>query len=139
MSPFRLVNPLKYLLVIFSSRLLPWMPTFPAIIYISNALVGSSADDLYFYVFSYPVFCFFIEILSFDFCLVNSKCDAYLPVDYILVYGHSKMFLILSVESNLEFGLKPSFSVHISLSFCFLPLDLVSCRTGIRSSTLPSL
>ena len=44
-------------------------------------------------------------------------------------FGHSKMFLVLSVESNLELGLKPSFSIHISLSFCFLPLDLVSCRT----------
>ena len=85
------------------------------------------------------MFQFFIEILSFGFCLVNSECDAYLPVDYSLVYGHSKIFLIFSVESNLEPGLKPSFSIHISLSFCFLPLDLVSCRTGILSSTFPSL
>ena len=44
-------------------------------------------------------------------------------------FGHSKMFLILSVEPNLELGLKLSFSIHISLSFCFLRLDLVNCRT----------
>ena len=80
-------------------------------------------------IFISSVFKFFIEILSFGFCLVSSECDAYPPVDYSLVYGHSKMFLILSVESNLDFGLKPSFSIHISLSFCFLPLDLVRCRT----------
>ena len=81
----------------------------------------------------------FYRDFVFWFFVVNSECDAYLPVDYSLVYGHSKMFLILSIESNLEFGLKPSFWIHISLSFCFLPLDLVSCITGILSSTFPSL
>ena len=29
--------------------------------------------------------------------ILNSECDAYLPVDHSLVYGHSKMFLILSL------------------------------------------
>ena len=115
---------LRYFLLIFcigSQRFL-------LLIYISTALVNSRADDLYLYFHIKCSSCF-IEILSFGFCLVSSECDAYLPVDYSLVYGHSKMFLILSVESNLELGLKPSFSIHISLSFCFLPLDLVSCRT----------
>ena len=37
---------------------------------------------------------FSVEILPFGFFLVNSECDAYLPVDHSLVRGHSKMFLL---------------------------------------------
>ena len=39
-------------------------------------------------------FFFLVEILSFSFCLVNSECDAYLPVDQSLLYSRSKMFLL---------------------------------------------
>ena len=42
-------------------------------------------------------------------------------------------------QCSLEPGLKPSFSIHISVSFCFLLLDPISCRPGILSSTFPSL
>ena len=101
----------------FSSRLLHWLTTFPAIIYISTALAVRRADDLYLYVFLYQVFYFVLEILSFGFCLVNYESDAYLPDNYSLVYGNPKMFLILSVESNLELCLKPYCWIHISISF----------------------
>ena len=45
---------------------------------------------------------FFVKILSFGFCLVNSECDAYVSVDHSLAYSHPKMFqlfvsLILSL------------------------------------------
>ena len=39
---------------------------------------------------------FFGEILSFGFCLVNSECDAYPPVDHSLVYGHPKILILFS-------------------------------------------
>ena len=77
-------------------------------------------------------FWFLLEILSFSFCLVNSEHDAYLPVDRSLVYSHSK-------ESALELDLKPTFSIHISVSFCLLFLDLASCRIWVLSSTFSSL
>ena len=65
------------------------------LLFISTAL-GRYRADLYFY-FHIKCSVFFAEILSFGFCLVNSECDAYLPVDHSLVYGDSKMFLILSL------------------------------------------
>ena len=47
------------------------------------------------FVFSNQVFQFHVEIMCFSFCLVNSECDAYLPVDHSLIYSHSKMFLLI--------------------------------------------
>ena len=81
----------------------------------------------------------FCRILYFGFCLSNSVCDTYLAVDHSSVYSYPKMFilffsLLTSVEC-LEPGLKPSFSIHIFVSFCFLLLDLASCRTGTLSLT----
>ena len=69
--------------------------------------------------------------------LVNSAWDAYLPVhDHSFVYGH---YVSTIFQSNLEPGLKPSSSIHVSVSFWFLLLDLISCRTGILSLTFPNL
>ena len=62
---------------------------------------------------------FFVEILSFAFLLVISECYAYLPFDHNLVNSHPKP------------GLKPSFSIHMSVSFGFFLLDVVSCTTRI--------
>ena len=42
------------------------------------------------------MFQFFVEMLSFSFCLVNKECDAYIPVDHTSVYSHSKMSLLFS-------------------------------------------
>ena len=41
-------------------------------------------------------FQFFVKILSFIFCLVNSECHAYVPVDHSSFYSHSKMCLLFS-------------------------------------------
>ena len=42
-------------------------------------------------------------------------------------------------QSNLELVVKPSFSIHILVSFCLLFLYLAICRVGILSSTFPNL
>ena len=58
---------------------------FPAIYFISTRQVGMNC------------FCVFqvkCSILSFGFCLVKSKCDAYQPADYSLVSSHPKMPLL---------------------------------------------
>ena len=66
--------------------------------------------------------------------------SAYVAADYNLVYSSPKMFLLIfSLILSLIPGLKPSFSIHISVSFCFLLLDLASCRIGILPSPLPRL
>ena len=59
------------------------------------------------------VFQFYVEMLSFGFCLVNSECDAYIPVDHSSVYSHSKMCVFFS-------GLKSYFSAYIFsfIAFC---------------------
>ena len=66
--------------------------------------------------------------------------SAYVAADYNLVYSSPKMFLLIfSLILSLIPGLKPSFSIHISVSFCLLLLDLASCRIGILPSPLPRL
>ena len=63
--------------------------------------------------------------------------SAYVAADYNLVYSSPKMFLLIfSLILSLIPGLKPSFSIHISVSFCLLLLDLASCRIGILPSPL---
>ena len=75
---------------------------------------------------------FFVEILSFDFYLVNSECGAYLAVDQSLVYGsYPNIFLlffslILSLTSvlKLEWGASlhvwvNSYSPYPSMQRCF--------------------
>ena len=42
------------------------------------------------------VFQFFVEMLSVGFCLVNSECDACMPVDHSSVYSHPKMCVFFS-------------------------------------------
>ena len=66
---------------------------------------------------------FLAEILSFTFYLVNSECGAYLAVDQSLVYGsYSNMFLLFfSLILSLIPVLKPSFLIHVLVSFCFSP------------------
>ena len=49
-----------------------------------------------------------MEILSLGFCLVNSECDGYLPVDNSLVYSHPKNVSTI-FQSNLEHGFKTIF------------------------------
>ena len=68
---------------------------------------------------------FLLEILSFGFDLVNSECGAYLAVNQSLVYGsYPKMFLLFfNLILSLIPVLKPFFSIHILVSFCFLLLD----------------
>ena len=66
--------------------------------------------------------------------------SAYVAADYNLVYSSPKMFLLIfSLILSPIPGLKPSFSIHISVSFCLLLLDLASCRIGILPSPLPRL
>ena len=76
---------------------------------------------------------------SWKFCLgfflVNSECDAYLPVNHSLVCNQLKLFLLFF---SLILSLRSSFSVHIWVSFCFLLQNLVNCGIGILSSTFPS-
>ena len=76
---------------------------------------------------------FLAEILSFTFYLVNSECGAYLAVDQSLVYGsYSNMFLLFfSLILSLIPVLKPSFLIHVLVSFCFS-----SGSTGIVSPCL---
>ena len=47
---------------------------------------------------------------------------------------------MLSLFFSLNLGpvLKPSFSINISVTFCFLLLNLISCRIGILPSTFTS-
>ena len=40
------------------------------------------------FIFSNQVLKFFVEILSFGFCLINSECSAYLAVDQSLLYKY---------------------------------------------------
>ena len=60
-------------------------------------------------------FLFFLEKLSFGFCLVNYDYGAHLAVDHSSVYSYRKMFLLFfSLTLSLISGMKPSFSIHIS-------------------------
>ena len=93
-------------------------------------VLGTYRADLFLY-FEIKCFGLFLGIQSFSFCLVNSEFDAYLPVGHSLVYSHSKMFLLF-FSLILSLVLKPSFSIHILVCFCFLLLDLVSCRIDIE-------
>ena len=86
----------------------------------------------------------FLEFL-FLFCPINFECEAYLPVNQILVYDHSKMLFLFFSQSWAWFksifldsctGFIWSRFIY---SFCFLLLDLVSCKTGTLPSTFPSL
>ena len=45
-------------------------------------------------IFKSRVLVFFVEILSFGFCIVNSECDAYLAVYNSLFYSCPKIFLL---------------------------------------------
>ena len=112
-SPFWLFNHFKYLPVQFSSCLLAGK----IFIHISTAL-GLIV------VFLNQVFHFFVEILPFVFCLVNSECGAYLAVDHSLLYSYPKIYILFfRLILDLIPGLKSSFSIHISvllcLTFCF--------------------
>ena len=76
---------------------------------------------------------FFAEILSFSFYLSNYECGACLAVDQSLVYGnYPNMFLLFfSLILSLIPVLKPSFLIHVLVSFCFS-----SGSTGIMSPCL---
>ena len=39
----------------------------------------------------------FVKFLSFNFYLVNSEGDVYLPVDCCLVYSHPKMHIVYNI------------------------------------------
>ena len=79
--PFWFFNLSEYLRVQFSSRLLDCY----------TCIHVSTWADL-FLSFQIDFSSFFVEILSFGFCLVNSECGAYLAVDHNLVYSYSTMF-----------------------------------------------
>ena len=120
-SSFWVFNPFEYLPVHFV--LVFWLATL-AFMFLAIYLLG----ELIFFVFSSQLFLHFVEILCFDFYLVNFECSAYLSVDHSSVHSYPKYFyyffrLILS----LILVLKPPFSIHISVSFlfCLLLLDLV--------------
>ena len=57
---------------------------------------------------------FFVEILSFGFCIVNSECDAYLAVYNITV----KSFYYFQCQSSLDPCLKPSRLISWFLLVC---------------------
>ena len=64
-------------------------------------------------------------LLIFIYYLVNSECRAYLAANHSLVYSYPKMSLLISsIILSLILVLKPSFLIHISVSFYFLFLDL---------------
>ena len=76
-SPFWFINPLEYLPVQVSFRLLLWAGnTYIHIMFLPNYL---------FINFQGKCSKCFLEIISLYFCLVNSECDAYLPIDRSLV------------------------------------------------------
>ena len=78
-------------------------------------------------VFSTQVFQFLVEIFPFGFYLVNFECGAYLAFDHSLVNCiYPKIFILFfSLILSLIPVLKPSDSIHISVAFCFLLLDLL--------------
>ena len=53
----------------------------------------------------------------------------------ITVYSHSDYNIPTIFHSNLELRLKPSFSIHISVSVSTLFVNLASFRIGILPST----
>ena len=73
--------------------------------------------------------------LYFQISCSSFSVYAYLPIDYNLVFSHSKIFFFF--QSNCELGLKPSFSIHISVSFCLFFICVASCRIWILGSSLP--
>ena len=93
-----------------------------------------------FFVFSNR-FLVFWRILSFGFCLSNSECNAYLPVDHSLVYSHPKIFLLFFslILRLVENQVSQFITSQFITSFCPLLMDLSICRIGILSSTFPCL
>ena len=73
----------------FSSRPLLWLTSIASgfLQFIGTRQVAKIS----FCVFKSSVSVFFVEILSFDFCVVNSECDANLLVYHSLVYSNPKM------------------------------------------------
>ena len=43
---------------------------------------------------SSEVYKFFVEVISFSFCLVKSLCVSYLTVNHSLVYSYPKIFAL---------------------------------------------
>ena len=85
----------------FFSRLLLCLATlalFP-VLFISTRQVGL----ICFCIFK-SSFLVFVQILYFDFRVVDSEYDEYLPVDHSVVCSQQKMFLL--VQSNLECSLE---------------------------------
>ena len=109
-SPFWSLNPLEYLPKQFSSPVLfcfGWQHLPPPFLLASYLLVlGRQVGLIWFCIFKSSV----PEILSFSFCLVNSDCDVHPQFTLKCFYYFFNLI-------NLELGLKPSFSIHISVSF----------------------
>ena len=135
-SPFWFLNPFECLPVQFFYCLLAGNTCIRVSCYFFST---SRLELICFYIFKSNILVFFVEICSFAFYLVNSKCEAYLAVDQSLVYGsYPKVFLLFfSLILSLIPVLAPSFLIHIlvSFSFCFF----ASGSTGILSSIIPSL
>ena len=124
--PFWFLNPLKYFFVQFLSRLLVGNPHSWShssfLLFISTVLVRL----IYFCIFKRSVL-FFVEILTFGFCLVTFECDAYLPVDHSLVYSYHKMFLLFF---SLIFTAWAWFRIiFLDLYLVFLFLFSTACKT----------
>ena len=139
-SPFWFLHSLEYLPVQFSSRLFIGNTFIHVFCYI--LVLGSQGWFFFFFwVFKSSVLVF-AEKLSLCFCLANFECDEYLAVHHGLVYSHSITFLLLfSLSFSLIPGLKSSFFINILVlfTFCFLLLDLASCRIGILPLLFSSL
>ena len=91
-------------------------------------LISKQVDrvDFFFFVFSNQVLkSLSNEILSFGFCLVNSECDAYKPVDHSSndTDASTLKFVPYFLGSSccLEPDLKPFFSTHILFFLAFDP------------------
>ena len=137
--PFWFLNPLKYFFVQFLSCLLVGNPHSWShssfLLFISTVLVRL----IYFCIFKRSVL-FFVEILTFGFCLVTFECDAYLPVDHSLVYSYHKMFLLFFSLIFTAWAWFRIIFLDLYLVFLFLLLlDLACCRNGVLWSTFHSL
>ena len=101
-------------------------------------------------------YCFVVEITKLHKLKVRhftaKQVTTFILIWYILLYFLSFYFGSYRISYNISLGFdlsiylsiylsidrKPSFSIHISVSFSFLLLDLVSCRIGILRSTFSS-
>ena len=86
---------------------------------------------------SSEVYKFFVEVISFSFCLVKSLCVSYLTINHSLVYSYPKIFaLFRSLIQSLNFSLTPYFLIQFSVLFLFgfLFLGLASCNPCLEDA-----